>query len=63
MGKNKAQQKIDKALTDIDSIMTALNTYPDIEDAVLDKAQEQINKVMGKMFPTQLDFFIKRAYS
>lgn len=56
MEKSKSQQKIDKALTDIDSIMTALNTYPNIEDAILDKAQEQINKVMGKMFPTQLDF-------
>lgn len=53
-GKNK--KKLTEVLSNIDGVLTAIDGYPTIEDALLSKAQEQLNKVMGKFFPTQLDF-------
>lgn len=53
-GKNK--KKLTEVLSSIDGVLTAIDGYPTIEDALLNKAQEQLNKVMGKFFPTQLDF-------
>ena len=56
MAKNKLNDTLKKALGEIDGAMTALNSYPTLEDAVLNKAQEYANKYLGKLFPTQLDF-------
>jgi uncharacterized protein YozE (UPF0346 family) len=56
MAKNKLNDTLKKTLGKIDGAMTALNSYPTLEDAVLNKAQEYANKYLGKLFPTQLDF-------
>lgn len=56
MGKNKLNDTLKKALGEIDGAMTALNSYPTLEDAVLNKASEYANKYLGKLFPTQIDF-------
>lgn len=59
MKKSKLQDKLTKSLNKIDGAMAGLDAYPSLEDALLDKAQGQINKYLGKIFPTQLDFSIQ----
>ena len=56
MTKNKLQEKLTGALSQIDGAMASLDAYPDLEDALLSKAQGLANKYLGKLFPTQLDF-------
>lgn len=56
MGKNKLQKTLTESLSQIDGAMAALDAYPDLEDALLSKAQGLANKYLGKLFPTQLDF-------
>lgn len=56
MAKNKLQEKLTGALSQIDGAMASLDAYPDLEDALLSKAQGLANKHLGKLFPTQLDF-------
>lgn len=56
MGKNKLQKTLTESLSQIDGAMAALDAYPDLEDALLSKAQGLTNKYLGKLFPTQLDF-------
>ena len=59
MKKSKLQDQLTKSLNKIDGAMAGLDAYPSLEDALLDKAQGQINKYLGKIFPTQLDFSIQ----
>lgn len=59
MKKSKLQDKLTSSLNQIDGAMAGLDGYPSLEDAVLDKMQGQINKYLGKIFPTQLDFSIQ----
>lgn len=56
MGKNKLKEKMDGALHEIDAAMIAINAFPSLEDALLSKSQDLLNKYLGKLFPTQLDF-------
>lgn len=56
MGKNKKKKTIQETLSSIDAVMTALNAYPNIEDALMEKAQEKTKQYLGQFFPTQLDF-------
>lgn len=56
MNKTKAQKKLTESLSKIDSILAALDSYPNLEDAALSKVQGMANKYLGKLFPTQLDF-------
>lgn len=59
MKKSKLQDKLTSSLNQIDGAMAGLDGYPSLEDAVLDKVSGQINKYLGKIFPTQLDFSIQ----
>ena len=55
MKKDKKRVKLQETLTSIDMVLAALNAYPSLEDAILDRAQGEINKFLGQFFPTQLD--------
>lgn len=59
MKKSKLQDKLTSSLNQIDGAMAGLDGYPSLEDAVLDKVSGQLNKYLGKIFPTQLDFSIQ----
>ena len=56
MKKDKKRVKLQQTLTSIDMVLAALNSYPNLEDAVLDRVQGEANKFLGQFFPTQLDF-------
>lgn len=56
MKKDKKRVKLQETLTSIDMVLAALNAYPSLEDAILDRAQGEIDKFLGQFFPTQLDF-------
>lgn len=56
MKKNKKQKTVQDTLSSIDSVLAALNSYPNLENALLEKTQGEINKYLGQFFPTQLDF-------
>ena len=55
MSQNK-KKKVQETLSTIDGVLAALNSYPSLEDALLERAQNESNKFLGKLFPTQLDF-------
>ena len=50
------KKKVQETLSTIDGVLAALNSYPSLEDALLERAQNESNKFLGKLFPTQLDF-------
>lgn len=56
MKKNKKQKTMQETLSSLDAVLAALSAYPNLEDALLEKAQGELNKYMGQLFPTQLDF-------
>ena len=56
MKKDKKRVKLQQTLTSIDMVLAALNSYPNLEDAILDRVQGEANKFLGQFFPTQLDF-------
>lgn len=56
MKKDKKRVKLQQTLTSIDMVLAALNAYPSLEDAILDRVQGEANKFLGQFFPTQLDF-------
>ena len=56
MKKDKKRVKLQQTLTSIDTVLAALNSYPNLEDAILDRVQGEANKFLGQFFPTQLDF-------
>ena len=56
MKEDKKRVKLQQALTSIDMVLAALNAYPSLEDAILDRVQGEANKFLGQFFPTQLDF-------
>lgn len=56
MKKDKKRVKLQETLTSIDMVLAALNAYPSLEDAILDRVQGEANKFLGQFFPTQLDF-------
>lgn len=56
MKKDKKRVKLQETLTSIDTVLAALNAYPSLEDAILDRVQGEANKFLGQFFPTQLDF-------
>lgn len=56
MKKSKLQKTITDTLSSIDGAMAALDSYPNLEDAILSRAQREADKYLGKIFPTQLDF-------
>ena len=53
---DKKRVKLQETLTSIDMVLAALNAYPSLEDAILDRVQGEANKFLGQFFPTQLDF-------
>ena len=58
MRRDKKRKTMQETLSSLDAVLTALDSYPNLEDALLEKAQGELNKYMGKLFPTQLDFSI-----
>lgn len=56
MKRDKKRKTMQETLSSLDSVLVALNSYPEIEDALLAQAQTEMNKYLGQMFPTQLDF-------
>lgn len=56
MNKSKLQKTLTETLSQIDGAMASLDSYPELEDAVLSRVQGEANKFLGKIFPTQLDF-------
>lgn len=50
------KKKVQETLSTIDGVLAALNSYPSLEDALLERVQNESNKFLGKLFPTQLDF-------
>lgn len=56
MNRNKKQKTLQETLSALDGVLVALNSYPNLEDALLEKAQGELNKHLGQFFPTQLDF-------
>lgn len=56
MKKDKIGKTMSETLSKIDSVLVSLDGYPEIEDALLEKANGLTEKYLGKMFPTQLDF-------
>ena len=50
------KKNVQETLSTIDGVLAALNSYPSLEDALLERAQNESNKFLGKLFPTQLDF-------
>ena len=56
MKRNKKMKTMQETLSTIDGALVALNSYPNLEDALLEKAQNQINRHLNEFFPTQLDF-------
>lgn len=56
MKEDKKRVKLQQTLTSIDMVLAALNAYPSLEDAILDRVQGEANKFLGQFFPTQLDF-------
>lgn len=56
MKRDKKRKTFQETLSSIDGVLAALNSYPCLEDAVLEKIQGEANKFMGQFFPTQLDF-------
>ena len=53
---SKLNEKLKQSLSLIDGAMASLDAYPNLDDALLSKAQDLANKYLGKLFPTQLDF-------
>lgn len=53
---NKRQKTLQETLSSLDGVLAALSAYPNLEDALLFKAQSEANKYLGQLFPTQLDF-------
>lgn len=56
MRRDKKRKTLQNTLSSVDSVLAALNAYPNLEDALLERAQSEMNKYLGKLFPTQLDF-------
>ena len=56
MRRDKKRKTMQETLSSLDAVLTALDSYPNLEDALLEKTQGELNKYMGKLFPTQLDF-------
>ena len=56
MKRDKKRKTLQETLSSLDGVLAALDAYPNLEDALLEKAQGEANKYLGQFFPTQLDF-------
>lgn len=56
MKEDKKRKTMQETLSSLDAVLASLDAYPNLEDALLETAQGQMNKYMGQLFPTQLDF-------